>query len=217
MSEVTLRASIVAYLDEVSLRRNPTTARTYRGVMLGFLRYLEENAVAVDTIEPSEASTDWVVGYFQRLKGLSPSTLTVYFWAIYGWYRLLSAQKLSDVDPIELKQTIQKRIPRPNVDFEETPNYYDISRVVNYAFGLKAKETSNDQERLRLLRDRALILTLADSGLEVGLACRLRICDIDRKTNRLWIVNERIKTSVHVTPRVLETVFEYLSARQDID
>ena len=91
MPEMTLRASISAYLDEVTVHRNPTTVRTYKGALLGLVKYLEESAaVNVDTMEASEAPVDLVVGYFKGLKRLSPSTIEVYFCAIYGWCRYLS-------------------------------------------------------------------------------------------------------------------------------
>ena len=89
MSEMTLRNSITAYLDEVALRRNPTTARTYRAALLGLVNYLEENAaVDFDTVKPGEVPLDLVVGYFKGLGRLSPSTIGVYFWAIYGHIQL---------------------------------------------------------------------------------------------------------------------------------
>ena len=68
MPEMTLRASISAYLDEVTVHRNPTTVRTYKGALLGLVKYLEEGAaVNVDTMKPSEVSVDLVVGYFKGL------------------------------------------------------------------------------------------------------------------------------------------------------
>lgn len=217
MQPITLHDSIRVYLEHIATTRSATTIRTYKIPLMGFLKHLIETGIDVDITEAKDVSVDWILSYFAVQKSLSPATANVYFWAIYGWLKYLSQEKITDIDLQRFKQVIQRHIPKPIVDSDQTTDYYDISRVVNYAFALRPKESSSEDERLRTLRDRAVILALADTGIEVGLLCRLRIRDIDRKGNRLIVVRDGRKTFVHVTPRVLDTIFEYLNARRHID
>jgi integrase/recombinase XerC len=217
MQQIPLHDSIRVYLEHIGNTRSATTLRTYKIPLMGFVKHLGETGIDVDTTRAADISVDWILGYFAAQKSLSPATANVYFWAIYGWLRYLSQEKIADIDLQRFKQAIQKLIPKPVVDSVQTADYYDVSRIVSYAFTLTPKETSGQDERLRTLRDRAVILTLADTGMEVGTLCHLRIGDIDRRRNQLAIVRDGTSTLVHVTPRVLETIFEYLNARKHLD
>ena len=148
---------------------------------MGFVKHLGETGIDVDTTRAADISVDWILGYFTAQKSLSPATANVYFWAIYGWLSHLSQEKIVDIDLQRFKQAIQRLIPKPVTDAVQAANYYGISRIVNYAFTLTPKETSDQDERLRILRDRAVILTLADTDMEVGTLCRLKVGDIDRR------------------------------------
>ena len=74
------------------------------------------------------------------------------------------------------------------------------------------------EERLRALRDRAFIITLADTGLRVHEACNLRRGDIDRNEGRAIIIGKGNKQSVvRFSGRSLDSLNDYLSIRADLD
>lgn len=99
--------------------------------------------------------------------------------AILGWCRFLAAEGIAEVNMQRLKLLArpdrQKYVRRA----EQPPDYYDMSRIVDYAANLIDAQVSNEHERLRALRDRALIITLADTGMEVNSISGLAL-EIDR-------------------------------------
>ncbi len=75
-----------------------------------------------------------------------------------------------------------------------------------------------EAERLRLLRDRAFLVTLADTGLRVHEACGLRRGDIDWNEGRAVIIGKGDKQAViRFSTRALNALKEYLNARARLD
>jgi site-specific recombinase XerD len=73
-------------------------------------------------------------------------------------------------------------------------------------------------ERLILLRDRALILTLADTGLRIHEACKLRRGDIDWNEGKAMIIGKGNRQDiVRISQRALKACKEYLQARAAFD
>jgi integrase len=73
-------------------------------------------------------------------------------------------------------------------------------------------------EKLRLLRDRAFLVTLADTGLRVHEACNLRRGDIDWNEGRAIIIGKGDKQAVvRFSTRSMNALKEYLQARGKLD
>jgi len=72
--------------------------------------------------------------------------------------------------------------------------------------------------RLRDLRDRAFLITLADTGLRVHEACGLRRGDLDWNEGRAIIIGKGNKQAVvRFSQRSLQALRDYLSARARLD
>jgi integrase len=68
------------------------------------------------------------------------------------------------------------------------------------------------------MRDRALLLTLADSGLRIHEACNLRRGDIDWNEGRAVIIGKGDKQAVvRFTTRSMRALKDYLSLRAELD
>lgn len=68
------------------------------------------------------------------------------------------------------------------------------------------------------LRDRAFILTLADTGLRIAEACSLKRGDIDFDRARAVIIGKGDKPGVvRFSPRSLQSIRDYLAARAELD
>ncbi len=76
----------------------------------------------------------------------------------------------------------------------------------------------NKNDKLRALRDRAFLLTLADTGLRVHEACALRRGDVDWNEGRAVIIGKGDKQAVvRFSSRSLRALRDYLSARSRLD
>ncbi len=74
------------------------------------------------------------------------------------------------------------------------------------------------EENLRNLRDRAFLITLADTGLRVHEACGLRRGDIDWLEGKALVIGKGNRQAVvRFSSRSMEAVKEYLSARAILD
>jgi len=72
--------------------------------------------------------------------------------------------------------------------------------------------------KLRAYRDRAFILTLADTGFRVHEACNLRRGDVDWNEGRAIIIGKGNKQAVvRFTSRAMQAIKEYLSQRATLD
>ena len=72
--------------------------------------------------------------------------------------------------------------------------------------------------KLRAYRDRAFLLTLADTGLRVHEACKLRRGDIDWNEGRAVVIGKGDKQAVvRFTSRALQSIKDYLSQRATLD
>lgn len=218
MNDITIIVTFKSYIEEVAVHRSQTTVRSCSTAINRFISYLGKRAIDVHSLSSSQIQVEWGVDYFRDLKNVSPSTFRVYFWAIFGWYRYLGEKGLVDVNLSKLKQLIKPYFPKPESKPQQEPNYYDISRIVDYAINLTDQNITDELEKLRILRDRALIITLADTGLEALTISRLRKSNVDWPNNR-FVLTVKGKTNVHVIfpPRVSDALAHYLDARISLD
>jgi len=90
--------------------------------------------------------------------------------------------------------------------------------VLDYAENLASKPTESVEERLINLRDRAFLITLADTGLRVHEACKLRRGDIDWHESRAVIIGKGNKEAVlRFSKRSIKVMRDYLQSRSELD
>jgi integrase len=93
-----------------------------------------------------------------------------------------------------------------------------IEDVLNYAATLSTLPYKNEAEGLRNLRDRAFLLTLADTGLRVHEACDLRRGDIDWNEGKAVIIGKGDRQDVvRFSNRCMKAIRDYLRGRAKID
>jgi hypothetical protein len=102
---------------------------------------------------------------------ISHSTVSEYLVAYeHGEFNLAQVQELS--------RTGCTRLSLPQFDVQE------VERVIEHALELDQAPAEGELERLINLCDRALIVTLADTGLRIHAACALRRGQIDWASTR---------------------------------
>ncbi len=205
------------YLESVSLSRSENTARTYTNGMQAFLTTYV--GLGFDPAEKpvSDIDEDFITDFAADLKAYSPNTEQLYLTAATGFYEYLAAEKLADINLPRLRMLIKRRARRTAQRLPQFPKE-DIRKVITYTQSLTMVPAENKRNRLQNLRDRAFILTLADTGLRVHEACNLRRGDIDWQEGKAIIIGKGNQEAVvRFSSRSLTALRDYINTRAEID
>ena len=221
MTDQTLSQSISAYLAGVAAARKEHTARAYTNALNVFSAVLKERWLDPETTPTEKLTEDAITWLAAHLKVYSSATETLYITAVKGFYEYLSAERLADVNLPRLRLLIRQRTRRPGIRLPQFPAD-EIERLLAHVSDPATLPvyTGDDSESLRLreMRDRAFMLTLADTGLRVHEACALRRGDIDWNEGRAVIIGKGDKQAVvRFSSRSMNALKEYLSLRASLD
>ncbi len=214
---VTIQNAIEAYIDAVALSRSENTARTYRNALTQFSQVLEARHLPIESTDITDLPEDAIAWFATHLKVFSPTTERLYLTTAAGFFEYLAAEKMAPVNLPRIRLLIRQRARRPGQRLPQFPENA-IDTVLDYAINLADMEAEDKNERLRDLRDRAFLITLADTGLRVHEACQLRRGDVDWNEGRAVIIGKGDKQAVvRFSSRSLQALKEYLSARAVLD
>jgi integrase/recombinase XerC len=213
----TISEAIEAYLESVSLARSANTARTYRNAMTAFRATLADHGLPTTSSVITDLRENAISWFASDMKAFSPATERLYLTAITGFYQFLVAENLADLNLPRLRLLIRQRSRRPGIRLPQFPRN-DIEEILDYANNVEFAEASDDRESLRNLRDRAFLLVLADTGLRVHEACKLRRGDIDWTENKAVITGKGNRQAVvRFSKRSISALRHYLNARGQLD
>lgn len=213
MSSITVDSTFKTYLESVALSRSENTARTYHNALRAFEGSLIANDITPEHTPVADVSEDWIADFAGFLKFYAPASERLYLTAAAGWYEYLAAEELTDINLPRVRLLIRQRARRPGQRLPQFPRE-SIERVVAYAQELSTGNSEDERERMRAYRDRAFILTLADTGLRVHEACNLRRGDLDWNEGRALIIGKGDRESiVRFSNRALGALRDYLSIR----
>jgi site-specific recombinase XerD len=216
-TSTTISQAIESYLNSVSAARSENTARTYRNAMTAFRATLADHGLPTKSTAISELTEDAVSWLAADMKGFSPATERLYLTAAAGFFEYLVAEHLVDLNLPRMRMLIHQRARRPGQRLPQFPRDY-IEDVIRYANNIASNPVEDEAEWLRSLRDRAFLLTLADTGLRVHEACGLRRGDIDWNEGRAIIIGKGDRQAVvRFSRRCLKALQDYLSARAKLD
>lgn len=215
---VTIQIAAENYLDGVKRARSANTARTYANALSLFFRVLEERWKPPETTPASSLGEDGISWLADYLKNFSPATEQLYVQAVKGFYQYLSAERLSEVNLPRLELLISHRVRKPGARLPQFPAD-DIDRVLDFVSDPTNLSIQDDPiDKLRALRDRAFLLTLADTGLRVHEACKLRRGDLDWNEGRAIVIGKgNVEAVVRFTSRSIRALKDYLAARAMLD
>jgi site-specific recombinase XerD len=213
----TISEAIQRYLSSVSSARSEKTHKAYRFAMQKFAAVLEARNYNLDKLDVASLPEEAIAWFAAYLKVFTTATESLYLTAAKGFYDYLSAEGLASPNLPRIKTLIHQRARRSGPRLPQFPRE-SIERVIEYALSLASSPTGSDQERLRNLRDRAFLVTLADTGLRVHEACKLRRNDIDMFEQRAVVIGKGDKEAVvRFSDRAIRVLKDYFAARQALD
>ena len=214
---ITISQAKAAYLNSVQQARSENTARTYGNALEVFTQVLAKKGFPPDDTAVNSLTEDSIVWLIQALRENAPTTERLYLTAVSGFFAYLAAEKLADVNLPRLGLLVRQRARRPGQRLPQFPRE-DIERVILYAIHLISLPEEDEKSRLRNLRDRAFLLTLADTGLRVHEACGLRRGDLDWNEGKALIIGKGNRQDVvRFSSRSLSALRDYINARAALD
>ena len=216
-SSTTVSMAISRYLDSVLLARSANTARTYRNGMNVFQKVLRNHKMDPDKQPVQQLSEDVIVWLATALKDGAPTTERLYLTTVSGFFEYLAAENLATVNLARIKLLIRQRARRPGIRLPQFPREA-IDLILEKVDSLTTKAAEHPSERLRNLRDRSFLITLADTGLRVHEACGLRRGDLDWHEGRAIVIGKGDRQAVvRFSNRANQALNDYLKARAELD
>jgi integrase/recombinase XerC len=216
-AELSISQAVAAYLDAVKLSRSENTTRTYHNGLQIFEEVLRSKNIVPSLSPVSDLKEDAIAWLAAALKDHAPTTERLYLTAVTGFYEFLSAETLAAINLSRVRLLIRQRARRPGIRLPQFPRDA-IEQIIDFCSKLPTLPVGDENERLRNLRDRAFLITLADTGLRVHEACKLRRGDIDWNEGRAVIIGKGNREAVvRFSKRALLALKDYLAARAVID
>lgn len=215
MDQITISISLANYIHTVETARSQNTARTYQNGLTFFQDSLKAHAIDPEQTPVAELPEDAITWFISDLKDFAPTTERLYLTAATGYYEYLAAERLYEVNLPRIRLLIRQRARRPGQRLPQFPSRA-IETILTRLDELQP--AADEEEHLRNLRDRAFLLTLADTGLRVHEACNLRRGDIDWNEGRAMIIGKGNRQDVvRISQRSLQALRSYLQARASLD
>jgi site-specific recombinase XerD len=217
--EPTITIAIDEFLDVVKSARSQNTALTYGKALKEFKKVLVKAKIDPDACAAATLTEDLTSKFAMHLKTFSPATEQLYVRALARFFRFVAAERLAEINLPRMDILIENRTRKPGIRLPQFPTK-DIERVLDFVTEIPSLTASDnsESERLRALRDRAFLITLADTGLRVHEACNLRRGDIDWNEGRAIIIGKGDKQAVvRFTSRAMRALKDYLSLRAELD
>lgn len=211
------------YLRLVERSRSKHTKLSYKNALQVFSNVLVKQSFDPSTTPIENLTEDLLAPLIDHLSTFSPATEQLYLQAAKGFYLYVDSERLAPINQSRVAVLIRQRSRRPGVRIPDFP-VNDIESLLG-----KIEQVENliingqDEEealnvKLRAYRDRAFLLTLADTGFRVHEACNLRRGDVDWNEQRAVIIGKGNKQAVvRFTSRSLQAMKEYLSQRGILD
>jgi integrase/recombinase XerC len=216
-TRISIHEAIQGYLENVTLSRSANTARTYKNALHAFAQVLKNYDIDPNETSIDDLNEDAVIWFASYLKSYSPMTERLYLTAANSFYEYLAAERLSEPNLPRVRMLIRQRARRAGTRLPQFPRE-NIVKIIEHANNIALYPVKDESEKLRILRNRAFLITLANTGLRVHEACGLRRGDIDWNEGKAVIIGKGDQQAViRFSQRTLRVIRDYLSARSQLD
>ena len=214
---IPLKTATDRYNTVVTESRSPNTARAYAQATAKFLDLLGDRNVNPETAPMESANESWLIDFIGSLRDHSPATEQLYLTAVVGFYEFLASEYGLDVNLARVRALVRRRQRRVPPKLPEFPRR-DVESVIACVEAAASEPCKDDREKLRNLRDKAFILTLADTGLRIGEACSLTRGQYDRDERQaIVVIKGGGESIVRFSTRAHNAILAYLEARSHVD
>ena len=210
------------YIEVVKLSRSEHTARAYKNALKAFCDVLTEKWLDPRSTPIEKLTEDIISPFAMYLKVFAPATEFLYMQAVKGFYEYVDSERYVEVNISRVRTLIRQRSRRPGIRLPQFPAE-DIERILAHVsepshINQSTEDRDGVKEQLRAMRDRAFLLMLADTGLRVHEACKLRRGDVDWNEGRAVIIGKGDKQAVvRFSTRSMKAIKDYLSLRAQLD
>jgi site-specific recombinase XerD len=219
----TISELIDRYLRTVERARSKRTMLAYKNGIQVFRETLKKKSLDPETTPVSKLTEAIFAKFIETLTDYAPTTEQLYLQAVKGFYLFVDAEDLIHVNQSRLTVLIRQRSRHPGIRIPQPPldainqllkNIEDVANLSTHSTDTRDQENI----KLRAYRDRAFLITLADTGFRVHEACNLRRGDIDWNEQRAIIIGKGNKQAVvRFTSRSIQAIKEYLMQRASLD
>lgn len=208
----TIEQTITNYINGIT-NRAQNTGRTYGQALKKFSESLELNGIDPCSTPTAELKEDYVEYLFDATRELAGDTERLYVAVARDFYNYIAAEEIYPVNLAKVARKIRFRVRPEQKSLPDFP-YESVERLVEYALSLINITDQDFRSRLIILRDRALIVTLADTGMRIHEACNLNRSSINFDTRKTLITGKGKKDAIiRFSARSMQTVVEYLRER----
>lgn len=213
----TIQEAINGYLDTIKLARSEKTYLAYSTAIKNLFFTLADHGIFPEKDPVERLSEDIVSWFAYDLKDYAATSEQMYITALKGFLEYLVAEDLAQINLSKVKLLIRQRTRKPGVRLPQFPTD-SIQKVLAYLEGYETDINSDENVKLRALRDKAFLITLADTGLRVHEACALRRGDIDWNEGKALVIGKGDRQAVvRFSMRSQKAIRDYLQARAPLD
>lgn len=217
MEPISVESAMRLYIESIRLSRSSFTAKTYSNALRFFSDTLQKKGIDVTSTPIVSLKEDTIILLSTDLKNHAPTTERLYLQAASGFFEFLVAEKLAEINLPRIKLLIHQRARRLGQRLPQFPSS-SIDKLLEILADKNYSTASNETEKLINLRDRAFLITLADTGLRVHEACNLRRGDLDWNEGKAVIIGKgNQQAMVRFSTRATDALLDYLRERGKFD
>lgn len=212
-----INQAIQDYLNTVKLARSEKTLLAYATAMKNFAITLQDHQIDIEKVSVSDISEDVISWFASDLKAYAATSEQLYITALKGFLEYLVAEEIADINLSKVKLLIRQRTRKPGKRLPQFPANA-IQKILEHLESIQIQRDEDENEYLRALRDKAFLITLADTGLRVHEACGLRRGDLDWNEGKAMVIGKGDRQAiVRFSRRSQQAIKDYIQARAQID
>ncbi|NPV40302.1 MAG: tyrosine-type recombinase/integrase [Anaerolineae bacterium] len=213
----TIKDAIEDYLNTVKLARSEKTLLAYATAMKNFTITLQDHQLNVEQDPVSNITEDVISWFATDLKDYAATSEQLYITSLKGFLEYLVAEELADINLSKVKLLIRQRTRKPGKRLPQFPANA-IQKILDHLENMQIQRSEDENDYLRALRDKAFLITLADTGLRVHEACGLRRGDLDWNEGKAMVIGKGDRQAVvRFSRRSQKAIKDYIQARSIFD